>query len=953
MEREQIVDVLSRTLDSNPQMRKHAESQLSDFEKQPGFTAYCLDLATDKSIPLGQRISATIFFKNRILMYWNVDNEKGIKIEEQDQIKIKIIESLLKNHDDTHIRPQLSTSLRSILNRGTWPLFDPINQLLNNKADGASVYTGLILLFEVIRNLRYNQSDRTVIDTYINQTFPILETLAAELTYNSDHHSGEILYLILKIFKYATLSLLPQYLYNTEKLSTWISLHLHTAQKELPQEVLSNEPSDRPLDKRVKARKWAFANLHKLYAKYGCPTSKVTSPEFIDFFNKTFVHEILKVYFSLVEKWSQGYWLDDSSLYHLISFLEKCIMSPGWEYLEPHFDSILRHLLFPSLCQNDLELFEDDPEEYIRRYFDVNRETKTPDVATVDVLFVTVHHKFNQLPFILNLLNEIFNNYNTNDSIENALKAEGGLRVLSSISFVLGKEGSPVSNQIDQMIDGIVVPQLTSKHLFLRARSCETISILSHRFIDKNVLSRVFQGVYENFRLDDNLPIQIEAADALKVLINDPLVTDVIKNDVPTIMQKLLHLSKSFDLDMIGEVMEEFVINFSAELEPFARELGTNLAEQFIRTATEIIEIQASGKSDGSDLDKEYQAVGYTKTMTSMIVYMSNVDLEASFLPVVKFVLENAAITFLGEVMEILECLTLNKKAISPAIWEIFQETINSFETYAAEYLEYYIPFFENIVTYGFKGLNYQAPQVQLLQNLLQELISSPVNYDNQGAFEVVEYITLTIGSFNELFPLVLETFKEEDFSPFCVIKVLLASLYVDPGQTLQILESQNETIRLLEIWYNLSSSLENVYGLKLQIVALLSLLSLSELPNSLAGFIPQLSNKLIVSIERLPQAINKTLATYRTEKSQQQIAGQSLPGDDEDEYDDEYDDEDSFKDTPLSDLNIYHEFEEKFLRIQQVSSERSNQILSSLQPEKIQSIKNVMSVEGQQRLGI
>lgn len=972
MERQHILDVLTGTLDVNLETRKAAEAELAKFEQQPGFTAYCLSLCCDDSISLGQRISASIFFKNRISFYWNASDSKGIKLEEQEDIKIKLVDALKKCYDNGSIRPQLTTALRSVLNRGTWDLSPYVSQFLNDKSDMATVYTGLVLLYEATRNLRFNQINRALLDSYVLQSFPILEEYVQSVLSQSDYKSGEILYMIMKIFKFSILSSLPQYLFDPAKLSTWISFHLHVIQKPDDRTVLELEPSDRPLDKRVKARKWAFANLHKFYAKYGIPTSKTTTPEYISFFNKTYVAEILKVYFQLVEKWSQGYhWLDDNSLYHLISFLEKAVLSEGWEYLEPHYSTVLRHLLFPALCQQDLELYEDDPEEYIRRYFDVNRDTKTPDVAAVDVLFVTVHHKFDKLPLFLNLLNEIFNNFSNNPSdLSNALKAEGGLRILSSISFVLGKDNSPVKDQLDQIIDAFVVPQLTSTHEFLRARACETVSILSHQFTDKTVLSKVFEGVYGNFQNDGCLAIQIEAADALKVLINDPLVVDVVKKDVPMIMSKLLLLSKNFDLDMIGEVMEEFVINFSVELEPFARDLSTNLAQQFINAATELVELQSGGagssSSDDSALDKEYQAVSYIKTLTSMIVYMPKVNLEDILIPIVKFVIDSAAIAFLGEAMELLECLTLNNKSISPNMWEIYKESIDSFQIYASDYLEYYIPFFENVITYGFKnGLTYDSPQVSILQNAIGEMINSPYEYDSSGAFELIEYTTLTLNSFNPLFSVCLQQFTQDAVADYAMVKLFLASLKVDPAQTLQILESQNLTIRVMEVWYRNERSLANVYTLKLQLYALLTLFQLSQLPPSLEGFIGQLAVKLIVCLQKLPEALNKAQASYQKEKELQGIAGQSAPSIDSttttsngdeftDEFDNEFEDEDDdFKDNPLTDCNVYQDFEALIVNAKNVNEQRFRSMIGGLTPEMIGVLRNVLSVEGQGALGL
>ncbi|CCH43682.1 Importin-8 [Wickerhamomyces ciferrii] len=941
MEAQVISNALAQTLDANPQVRKQAEQQLLEFEKQPGFTVYCLDLAVDSSVPNTIKSSASVFFKNRILNHWSDNSDKAIKLDEQETLKTRLIESLVKTYDDSHIRPQLTLAVRNILLRGAWVLNDAILQLLNSKNDISHVYTGLVLLFEATRSQRWAYTDRTIIETYIEQTFPILEELASGIVNNSDYRSGEMLYLILKIFRYTTLNVLPKYFFQVEKLSNWISLHLTVIQRDLPKEILDLEPADRSLDKRVKAYKWGFGNLHRFFTRFGIPTSKVTSPEFIEFFNQNIVPEILKIYFTIIEKWSGGLWLSDSSLFHLISFLEKCVLTSSWNLIEPHFDIILQHLIFPSLCQDDLELFEDDQEEYIRRYFDVYRESNTADVASVDFLFVVSHHRLEKLSSILSFLQTKFQNYESNQTQDQALQIEGCLRILSSISLNFNNENSPVKDQIEQIIATFILPHLSSKFEFLRARANETISIVTTSYKDHSILSQVFAKVYDSFKSEETLAVQVEAAAALKVLIVEPPVVEQISSDVPTIMQKLIHLSRSFELDMIGEVMESFVEEFSTQLEPFALDLGKTLCDQFIQAATDFLELQAnhlngSGGSDG-ETEKEYQAIGYINTMTTMTISMAKVNLEDVFAPAIKFVLHNAAIAFLGEALELAESLSMARKQLSNTMWELYQEAVESFQTFASEFTEVYIPFFENIVVYGFKGLNFQSPQVLPLKNVIKEIINSPVDFDNQGAFEIVEYMILTLKQVDDLFPLTLKVFKEQDLPPLGFIKILLAAIFIDPINTLKLLEQEGETVRLFEIWYNLSSVLNNVYGLKLQSLALLSLLSVPELPSSILGFVPQFGTKLIASVEKLPDALNKRQALLKG--TSEDITAASPEDED---YDD---DDDAFKDTPLDEINFFVEFKYKFNELQNNLPDRYQSIIGSLTPERINSINELMKL--------
>lgn len=916
MDRNSILQALALTLDPNQQLRETAEAQLTALEKQVGFTAFCLDLAVDPTVPMGQRSSAAVLFKNRIATFWQSKSGRAITEPEQQLIKQKLIESLLRAYNDNHVKPQLTTAVKLILNKGSWPLNEAIISLLSSTADQSHVYTGLLLLLEVTRSMRYDftEENRRPLNVYVDQTFPKLEELAFELLKYDDYKSGEMLYFILKIFKFATMLNLPNYLRDQQHLNSWISIHLMIVQKPTPQAVLDVEPSDRVLDKRVKCTKWGFANLQRFYQRYATPKSQYTDAQFMENFSANYVPEILKVFFGIIEKWGTGSWVSDPSLYNLISFLEKCIIYDSWNLIQPHFDAILRHLLFPCLCQKDLELFEDDQEEYVRRFFDINREAATADVAAVDALFVTAHHRFEEMNKVLALLNEIFNNFNQNQSLDNALKAEGGLRILSSISFCLYKEGSPLQPQVDQIIDGFVVPLLSVEHEFLRARACETISIFSYTYTDKNVLSRVFQGVYENFKNDTCIPIQIEAADALKVLITDPLVTDVIRPEVPRIVQKLMALSKEFEMDMLSEIMETFVEVFSEELQPFAREMGQSLCHQFIQVATEMIELTNSGCDVQSAEDKEFQGVGILNTMATMAYTMTKVDLEPVFYPAVEFVVQNAAIAFLSETMELLDTLVFHKKAISPGTWSIYNLIVESFGTYAAEFFDSYASFFESVIVYGFGGLNSQSPRVVALQTVLHELTASGLEFEETNTFELIETMTIVLKEVNPEFPLALQHFhSDEEMTPLSIVKIVLASLYANAELSLQIMEQSNGTVRLLELWYNISSTLETVYGLRLQIAALISLLSVPKLPSTLLGFVTQLAQKLSTTVIRLPEALAKANGN-----------GPALEGEEFD-FDDE---NEGFKDTAMDGINLFQHFQACFGPLEQFDNARYKQIV-------------------------
>ncbi|SCU88580.1 LAMI_0D10616g1_1 [Lachancea mirantina] len=936
-----VLSAFNRTMASDAATIKEAEGQLREMQKEPGFTAFLLQAATDNSIPLNVRVSAAIYMKNRIQRCWKSKGEDAILEEEHAVIKENLVKSLIENAENTQIKPYLTESVKGILgNNDKWDLSDIICELLSS-GESKFVYPGLLLLFEVTLNQRWEMADsRQYIDAVITKVFPFVEPIASQLVNQTDYRSNELLYLILKSFKYSCLNSFPQYFTNVDKLNAWIQLHLFLCSKPLPAEVMALEICDRSLDKRVKCNKWAFGNLSRLLIKYS-RTTKSVSEDFVKFMFSQVVPTILTEYFKTIESWGSGsLWLSDASLFYLIEFLEKCVTTESlWPMIKPHLETIINYVIFPCLSANEesIALFEEDPEEYARRYFDANKEGTTADVASTDFIFVIGHKRFSEVSIILPLMNNVFNEFAQRGDMQSAYREEGALRLLSSLSSFLAEDESPVKDQLEGIFDHYVYPLLTQhKYSFLTARALETVAIHQQAFTDMGVISRFFEAVYHNFLSSEHLSVQVEAADALKTLIvSNPVIHEHISSQVPSIMEKLLRLSKEFQIDILSEVMEAFVERFADELTPFARDLAANLADQFIILGQSIVE-NSSGSYSVSDQDSEIQASALLQTMTTMVMSMSKVSLIDNFVPVVKFIIINAQISFLSEAVDLMDSLALSAVtmygAFTPGIWEVVHDVLDSFQTYALEYFESYQVFFETVVTHGFPKDNTFVPA---FLEILSGALNSSVDFDVESAIDILLFYVLAMKE-NPLFTQALKCASGEDYEidSTLIVKLFLGSLFVKPIQTLQTCEEEGVTLDLLQKWFDCKFT--SVFTIKLQIMSLISVLSLPELPSCISGFVPQLSNKLVALAESLPEAIRKRDALSRGE-----VGEDKFDGDDGTEFFDEL--EDDFKQSSLDDVNCFQELHAFFTRLQGSDAVRYEQILSALQEDKVDSLKTIL----------
>src|SRR5258708_785034 len=158
----------------------------------------------------------------------------------------------------------------------------------------------------------------------------------------------------------------------------WASLFIQVIKKDLPNEVMALDEDSRQGHPWVKCKKWALANLLRLFTNYsGEKVSSATEQykEFGQMFVHNLVPEILKVIFEQIQLWvEKKIWIANSCLFNMLGFLEKSVHEKtSWLLVKPHVETLISHVIFPLLCptDEDLELFEDDPEEYIHKHINI------------------------------------------------------------------------------------------------------------------------------------------------------------------------------------------------------------------------------------------------------------------------------------------------------------------------------------------------------------------------------------------------------------------------------------------------------------------------------------------------------------------------------------------------------------------------------------------------------
>ncbi|KUL89141.1 hypothetical protein ZTR_05966 [Talaromyces verruculosus] len=994
-------DRIQSTLDANADTRRQAELDLKYAETQPGFTGALLDILQGEQNNAVQ-LSAVVYLKNRINRGWapseDTSNYKKIPEEERPALRDRLIPILAAS--PPNVRAQFIPLITKILSYDfpeKWPSYMDITLQLLNANDVNSVFSGLQCLLAICKVYRFKANEkRGDFDKIVEHCFPQLLNIGNRLVDEESLEAAEMLHTVVKAYKHAIYFELPPHLKTHQATVDWCTLFLRIVAKAPPANSMLEDPEDRESNHWWKCKKWAYGNLNRLFVRYGNPTSitKNTSADVTTYaksFITTFAPEILKGYLQEVEKWVKGQWLSKPVLSYTLIFLEECVKpKTTWDHLKPHMDTLIAHLVFPLLCQTDedLELFQTDPPEYLHRKLNYYEEISAPDVAATNFLISLTKSRKKQTFSILQFVNGIVSKYeNAPDAEKIPREKEGALRMIGSLSSVILGKKSPIADQVEYFFVRHVFPEFRSPHGFLRARACDTLEKFEQLdFKDPANLMTIYRNILESMA-DPELPVRVEAALALQPLIRHDAIRTSMQHNIPQIMQQLLKLANEVDVDALSNVMEDFVEVFSAELTPFAVALSEQLRDTYMRIVGELLERQASkGDEDsyGDFLDdKSITALGVLQTIGTLILTLEStpdvlLHLETILMPVITITLENKLYDLYNEIFEIIDSCTFSAKSISPTMWQAFELIHKTFKAGAELYLEDMLPALDNFVSYGSEMLVQNPAYLGALVSMVEDIFHDEKvgGVDRICGCKLAEALMLNLrGYVDQYVPIFVELAmnvlnsgdaKTKSYRVH-LMEMVINAIYYNPILALQILEAKGWTNKFFSAWFSNIDSFRRVHDKKLSIAAISSLLTLKsdDVPASVQLGWPRLLQGVTRLFQTLPAALqHREAATresdYTYDDEEDDLVDEDTEWDGEVEWNDQDEaegggdddaqkfgsfaddddddlDEESLLETPLDKVEPYGLFKNVLLGLQQG------------QPELYENLTKILTLEEQQ----
>ncbi|KTF77118.1 hypothetical protein cypCar_00044866 [Cyprinus carpio] len=766
MDPNRIIQALKGTID--PNLRLAAENELNQSYKIINFAPTLLQIIVSDQVEFPVRQAAAIYLKNMVSQYWQ-DREPTLgevvfpfNIHENDrgQIRENMVEAIIRCPESIRFK----------------------------KAEERDPLLAAMQIF-----------------------LPRIQQLITQLLSDATFISVLIQKQILKIF-HALVQLI-----NNAVMTHWMEILRTVVDRDVPAETLEADEDDRPELIWWKCKKWALHIITRMFERYGSP-GNVTKEyvEFADFFLKTYAVGIQQVLLKVIEQHRQRQYVSPRVLQQALSYMTQGVShSLTWKQMKPHMQTITQEVVFPLMCYKDEDerLWQEDPYEYIRMKFNMYDDHVSPATAAQTLLCTAARKRKEVLPHMMEFCHQILMDPNTDPR-----RKDGALHVVGALAQPLQKK-RVYRDQMELMLQNYVFPLLNSNLGYLRARSCWVLHSFSPlKFHNELVLRNAVELVKQNLVDDKEMPVKVEAAIALQMLV-------YIRAFIKPVMQELLHIIKETENDDLTGVIQKMICEYSEEVSGIAVDMTQNLAEIF----SKILQSEEYEESE----DKTVMALGILSTIDTILTVMGDQK-------------EKRAVTFSLSFSEFYEeilslAFGLTCYSISPQMWQLLGVLYDVFQHDCFDYFTDMMPLLHNYVTVDTNMLLSDPKYLEVIYTMCKKVLTSDAGEDTEcHAAKLLEVIILQCrgrGIDQAVLERLTRGVKSSELRTMC-LQVVIAALYYNPTQLIHTLENirfphspEPITAQFINQWMNDTEFFLGLHDRKMCIIGLSVLMELPSRP--------------------------------------------------------------------------------------------------------------------------
>ncbi|RLU15268.1 hypothetical protein DMN91_012262 [Ooceraea biroi] len=410
-----LSEYLNQTLSPDVQVRRPAEKFLESVEVNKNYPLLLLHLVDKSDVNITIRIAGAVAFKNYVKRNWKVEEDSTDRIHDEDRTAIKKLIVTLMLHSPESIQKQLSDAV-SIIGKhdfpNKWP--DLIDQMVEkfNTGDFYIINGVLYTAHSLFKKYRYEFKSEVlwteikfVLDKFAK---PLTDLFLATMNLTQVHANNvealKVIYnslvTICKVFYSLNFQDLPEYF--EDNMEPWMK-NFHTL---LNIEVPSLQTTDEEEAGVIEQLKSQVCDNISLYAQKYNEEFQGILPEFVT-----------AIWNLLTSTGQQSKY--DALVSNALQFLATVADRAQYRHLfeDPTvLSNICEKVIIPNMefRESDKELFESNPEEYIRRDIE-GSDVDTRKRAACDLVKVLFKYFEVKVTEILGPYTQV--NYNKKDII--------------------------------------------------------------------------------------------------------------------------------------------------------------------------------------------------------------------------------------------------------------------------------------------------------------------------------------------------------------------------------------------------------------------------------------------------------------------------------------------------------------------------------------------------------
>ncbi|KAK7477196.1 hypothetical protein BaRGS_00031581 [Batillaria attramentaria] len=884
MDVNKLVEVLRATLD--PSQREEAEKQLSEVHKIIGFAPVLLQVVMTDQVDMPVRQAGIIYLKNMVTQFWSekeVENPADpipFSIHEQDRqpIRDNIVEAII--HAPDPVRVQLCVCISHIIKcdfPGRWPNAAEKMAMYLQSDNHATWMGALMSIYQLVKVYEYKRSEeRSIMDQTMKHMMPLIYQRILQLMPDPSEASNLLQKQILKIFYAFTQNHLPQEVVTKEVFTHWMEVLRQIVERDVPPETNQIDEDERPELSWWKAKKWAVHILARIFERYGSP-GNVTKEyvQFSEWYLKTFSAGILQAIMKMMEQYRQKQYIAPRVMQQALNYINQGISHAfSWKYIKVHFQSLIQDVIFPLMCHSDEDddMWNNDPHEYIRVKYDVFEDFLSP-VMAAQTVFHTATAKRKE---VLNKAMGFCMSVLTQQTVD-ARQKDGALHMIGAVAEVLLKR-KIYKDQAELMLTSHVFPEFQSPHGFLRARACWVIRYFCElKFRTDANLHQATEAVKTCLLSDKDLPVRVESALALQMLITEQEKAKAyLQPSVKQLVFELLNVIRETENDDLTGVMQRIVCTYTDEVTPLAVEMTSHLAQTFAKVL--------DTDTDGSE-EKAITALGILNTMETILNVMEEqkeiiLQLEGIVLNVIGIILQQNIMDFYEEVLSLIYSLTSSQ--VSNHMWEVFPMIYQMFKKDGIDYFTDMMPALHNYVTVDTDAFLSKPQNMEIIYDMCKTVLTGDVGEDAEvHAAKLMEVVLLQCsGKVDPVLPsfveLALQRLTREvqtsELRTMC-LQVVIAALYSRPQLLLDTLAAmrmpnvQGSILgQFLKQWLHDADCFLGLHDRKLSVLGLCSLLSMT---NTRPQEVTSAASEILPSMLLLFQGLKRAYASRAQEEEE------------------------------------------------------------------------------------